>query len=71
MAKVQERQKLNVVIKAIESAGYNPFMQLTGYMATGNEAYITRQGGARALVHSLDRKLIQKYLAEHSQMQLA
>ena len=54
MKKGQQAQKLNVVIHAIEAAGYNPYAQLTGYMATGNAAYITRQGGARTIVRDLD-----------------
>ena len=60
-----ENQKLNNIIKAIEAAGYNPIDQLTGYVKTGNDAYITRQGGARALVLDLDKDIIKAYLAAH------
>lgn len=70
MKNVQETQKLTVVVHAIEAAGYNPYAQLTGYLTTGNAAYITRQGGARALVRDLDRTVIGSYLANNCQMRL-
>lgn len=62
MANVQERQILTVVVKAISAAGYDPRAQLTGYLRTGNPAYITRQYGARKLVKHLDRRVISGYL---------
>lgn len=64
--KSQEHQILNIVINSIEAAGYNPYAQLTGYMATGNAAYITRQFGARKLVQSLSPAVIRSYLASHA-----
>ena len=70
MKHVQEQQKLTIVINAMEAAGYNPYAQLTGYMITGNAAYITRQGGARELICELDRNVIGSYLADRGQMYL-
>ena len=61
--KTQEQQILNIVINGIEAAGYSAYAQLTGYMATGNPAYITRQFGARKLVRSLSPTVIRSYLA--------
>lgn len=63
--KTQELHILNIVINSIEAAGYNPYAQLTGYMATGNAAYITRKFGARKLVQSLSPAVIRGYLASH------
>lgn len=60
----QERQILTVVVKAIAAAGYDPKAQLTGYLHTGNAAYITRQYGARKLVRHLKLQTIGSYLAE-------
>ena len=65
MITAMEKQKLTTIIQAIEAAGYNPIDQLTGYIKTGNDAYITRQCGARALVAALDKDLIKAYLAAH------
>ena len=61
--KSQEQKILNIVISSIEAAGYDPYAQLTGYMATGNAAYITRQFGARKLVRSLSPAVVRSYLA--------
>ncbi len=66
MAKTQEQKILNIVINGIEAAGYNPYAQLTGYMATGNAAYITRKFGARKLAQSLSPAVIRGYLASHA-----
>ena len=63
--KTQEQQILNIIINSIEAAGYSPYAQLPGYMATGNAAYITRQFGARKLVQSIPHGVIRGYLASH------
>ena len=63
-----ERQKMESVVVSIRAAGYNPYAQLTGYMTTGNAAYITRQGGARAMVRDLDRAVIGDFLTNHRRM---
>ena len=65
MAISQEKQKLAAVIKAIEAAGYDPIAQLTGYITTGNAAYVTRQGGARTLIINVDQNFIKAYLTAH------
>ena len=44
------------------NAGYNPYEQLWGYVATGNESYITRQGNAREIIKEIDIELIKNYL---------
>lgn len=68
MARTTQKQKLTVVIDAIEAAGYNSYAQLTGYASTGNPAYITRQGGARALVQEVSGTTIRRYLADCAEM---
>ena len=65
MTSVQDRLKLNIVIKAIEAAGYSPYAQLTGYRATGDAVYITRYGGARTMVRDLNRETIVQYLSDN------
>ena len=62
MANVQEQKKLTVVINALEQADYNPYAQLKGYVSTGDASFITRQGGARAIVREMDRNVICRYL---------
>ena len=71
MTKTQEQHILNIVCKGLTTAGYDPFTQLTGYMATGNPAYITRKYGTRELAVTLSPAVIQVYLAKHSQARTA
>ena len=42
------------IVTALKTAGYDPYAQLTGYVETGQENYITRQGDAREMVLRLD-----------------
>ena len=71
MTKTQEQQILNLVLKGLTAAGYDPFTQLTGYMATGNPAYITRKYGTRELAVTLSPTVIQSYLAKDRQARSA
>lgn len=49
---------------ALKKAGYDPYAQLTGYLTTGDDAYITRTDGARKLIKLLSAAQIRQYLAE-------
>ena len=71
MTKTQEQHILHIVCKGLTTAGYDPFTQLTGYMATGNPAYITRKYGTRELAVTLSPAVIQSYLAKHSRARTA
>ena len=66
-----QKQKLSMAVLTMKVAGYDPIAQLTGYMKTGNLAYITRQDGARNLIAEINPTVIKKYLAEQPQMQVA
>lgn len=55
-------EKIEVIIKALKNAGYDPYEQLYGYVLTGDSSYITRQDNARALIASLDKQELQQYL---------
>lgn len=54
------------IVSSLKSAGYDPHARLQGYLLTGRDAYITRNGNAQALIGSLDRAAIQRYLEMHS-----
>ena len=71
MARLTQRQKLEIVAGLIASAGYDPKAQLTGYLQTGNAAYITRQGGARTMIREVGVSVIKKYLKERDCLQAA
>ena len=50
------------VVAALKNAGYDPYAQLTGYLRTGNERYITRECNARNIVAKMDREQIRVFL---------
>ena len=47
---------------AIRDAGYIPYDQLTAFLKTGNDRYITRRDNARSLIREVDQKELQNYL---------
>ena len=52
------------IITAIEDAGYVPYDQLTAFLKTGDDRYITRRDNARNLIREVDQKELRKYLAQ-------
>ena len=54
---------LDGIAASIREAGLEPYDQITGYLRTGNERYITRTGHARELIQSIDRKDLKQYAA--------
>ena len=57
---------ISKITQALSAAGYDPCAQLTGYLQTGDETYITRQGNARAIIKTLDKEMIAQYIAKHT-----
>ena len=53
---------MNLIVHYIESAGYDAYNQLQGYLLTDDETYITRNGKAREYIKRLDKDMIQKYI---------
>ena len=54
------------IVSAMKTAGYDPYMQLKGYVVSGEITYITRQGGARDKVSQLDVEMIKDSLKAHN-----
>ena len=52
------------VVSALSDAGYDPYAQLTGYLQTGDETFITRSGNARAIIKTLDTEQIALYVSK-------
>lgn len=48
-------QALEQVYFALREKGYNPVMQIVGYLLTEDPTYITNYSGARALIGRIDR----------------
>ena len=62
MDKANERILLEQITEAIRNAGYNPKMQIRGYLAECNDTYITRKGNARELIKSVSTETLREYL---------
>ena len=56
---------MSVVYMALQEAGCEPFDQLTGYVRTGNDQYITRRHNARKIVTEMDPEMIKQYLKRY------
>ena len=59
---------MSEVYTALQEAGFEPFDQLTGYVRTGNDQYITRRHNARKIVTEMDPELIKQYLKRYGHM---
>ena len=62
------RDILSKVYQALKDKGYDPVNQLSGYILTGDESYITNHNQARSLIAKVDRNellniLIRCYLS--------
>ena len=57
-------KQMALVIAALSDAGYDPYAQLTGFIQTGDDTFITRRNDARAIVSSLDREMVARYVKE-------
>lgn len=55
-------QTISEIEAAIKQAGYDPYEQLTGYLRTGHDYYITRTMGAREKIKELNQGQLQEYV---------
>ncbi len=66
MEQAEFEKCISEISQALSAAGYDPCAQLTGYLQTGDETYITRKGNAREIIRTLDKEMIARYIAEHT-----
>lgn len=64
------RDILQHVYRALQSKGYDPITQLTGFILTGDPTYITSFDNARSMITRLERdeileELVAFYLTEN------
>lgn len=64
MEQADFEKQIALVIAALSDAGYDPYAQLTGFIQTGDDTFITRRNDARAIVSSLDREMVARYVRE-------
>lgn len=65
---LEEQKVKDVLMKvysALEEKGYNPINQISGYLLSGDPAYITSYNNARALIHQIDRDDIVRQLVKN------
>lgn len=52
------------IVSALKERGYNPFMQLYGYVTENEPSYITKHNNARQLILSLNKEQVRQYVEE-------
>ncbi|MGX7200341.1 IreB family regulatory phosphoprotein [Enterococcus nangangensis] len=62
-------ETLKIVYNALEEKGYNPIVQIVGYLLSGDPAYIPRYRDARNLIRRHERdevmvELVKTYLSD-------
>ena len=61
--KLEVKQVLEDVYKALMEKGYNPVNQIVGYIMSGDPTYITSHNGARSLIMKMERdELVEEML---------
>ena len=60
---MENKDTLEYIISCIEVSGNDPRSQIYGFVTTGNECYITRNGNARALIKSVDEDQLKQYVS--------
>ena len=56
------RVRMDRIVKALKDAGYDPYMQLYGYLETGDDSYITSKDNARDEIGELDREMVREFM---------
>lgn len=64
MEQTDFEKKIALVIAALSDAGYDPYAQLTGFIQTGDDTFITRRNDARTIISSIDREMVARYVNE-------
>jgi uncharacterized protein (UPF0297 family) len=65
----QAKRVLKAVFEALQAKGYNPVAQISGYLISGDPAYITNHNDARNLIRTIERddlieELLRSYIRE-------
>ena len=60
----QFEDTMEYIVQLLKERGYDPYMQLYGYVAQHEPTYITSHNGARALIQTLDFEKVKQYVQE-------
>ena len=50
------------IISALRERGYDPYLQIYGYLSENDPAYITSHNGARDLIQTLDKEKVHEFI---------
>lgn len=67
----EAKRALLIAFEALREKGYNPISQISGYLISGDPAYITNHQNARDIVRALERdelieELVRAYVRDRS-----
>lgn len=67
----EAKRALLIAFEALREKGYNPISQISGYLISGDPAYITNHQNARDIVRALERdelieELVRAYTRDRS-----
>jgi len=60
-----EQSLIQEIVTLLENAGYDSYAQITGYVETHDDSYITRKGDARDKIKLVSLPALKEYLAHH------
>ena len=64
--RAEKREALTYVYNVMNKYGYNAINQITGYLVTGDDSYISGRDDARKTIRKFDRdELIEELLTEY------
>ena len=61
-------EQIAKVVDALVASGYDPMDQLTGYIQTDDDTFITRTGNARSIIRTLAKEQIIAYVEKNKPM---
>lgn len=64
---IDVKHELNIVIEALRESGYDPYVQIYGYLKSGDETYITRRNNAREIIKSISKDDLAKFVEDNKQ----
>lgn len=64
MDQLMRKQIVMQVYNALKEKGYNPVVQIVGYILTEDPTYITNYDGARNIISRVDREELLKDIIE-------
>ena len=64
---IDVKHELNIVIEALRESGYDPYVQIYGYLKSGDETYITRRNNAREIIKSISKDDLANFVEDNKQ----